>query len=100
MFMKECEDLAGCICARRMEITRTYNYVTVGEEPSGAALPAATVQDGGLVVFARYPQGRFGYAGMMSVHFDQYAVFNKLMQVIGRSEILVTRIHRHDRAVA
>ena len=100
MFMKECEDLAGCIGARRMEVTRTYDYVTVSEKPSGAALPAATVQDSDLAILARYPQGRFGYAGMMPIHFDQCAVFNKLRQVIGRSEILVTRIHRHDRSVA
>jgi len=78
MFMKESEDLVGCISIRRMEVTRTYNYVGVGEKPFRAPLPATAVQNGNLAAFARYPQSCFRYVGVMSVRFDQYAVFKQL----------------------
>jgi len=94
--MKESEDLLGRISARRMEVIRTYGNVTVGEKPLRAPLPAAAVQDSHLAALARHPQSCPGYLGVMSVRFDQYAVFNQLMQVIGRTDILVPRIRGHD----
>ncbi len=79
MSMKESEDLVGGISARRMEVTRAYDYVGVGEKPFSALLPATAVQNGNLAALARYPQSCFRYVGVMPVCFDQYAIFNKLM---------------------